>query len=61
MMDTVQDKAAAQAEQVKGDVEKLPPLEDGRLEDIRARTKARQGEVGYDGDLAAWVAKNPPA
>ena len=61
MMDAVQGRTAEEAEAVKRDVQALPPLEDGRLADIRARTAARQAEVGYDGDLKAWVETHPPA
>lgn len=61
MVDVVAGKSTEQAEEVKGKVEALPALEDGKLAGIRTRAKARQDAVGFDGDLEAWVAKYPPA
>ncbi|MGH0028808.1 MAG: hypothetical protein ACQGVC_03385 [Myxococcota bacterium] len=50
--------AREQAETIAEKIEKQPPLADGAIEALRARVKARQQEVGYGGDYAAWVAKH---
>lgn len=61
VIDKVENRTADEALSIKDAVENLPTLEAGQLQDIRGRVKARQTEVGYDGDLAAWVAAQPPA
>jgi hypothetical protein len=39
----------------------LPPLEDEAVQRVLARVRERQAAVGYDSDLAAWIAKVTPA
>ena len=57
MADAQHEAARAQAAEIADAIEKQPPLAGGVLDSVRARVKARQDEVGYDGDYAAWVAR----
>lgn len=61
IIDKVADRTSGEAESIKSDVKALPELSAAAIAQIRQRIKARQDEVGYDGDLAAWVAAEPPA
>jgi NADPH-dependent glutamate synthase beta subunit-like oxidoreductase len=53
-------EAAGQARAVADEVHQQPPIEPGALESIRKRVRERQAAVGYDDDLAAWLAKVTP-
>ena len=49
------EKIAGHVESISEAVRKLGELPAGRLAEIRARVRARQAEVGFDGDLPKWV------
>ena len=51
---------AAGAEVVKGHLAKRPPLEAGKVAEVRKRVKALQARAGCDGDYHAWIRKVTP-
>jgi len=51
---------AAAAGLVQGHLRKRAPLPAAKVSEILARVKARQREVGYDGDYSSWIAKVTP-
>ena len=53
-------KGAAAAEAVQGHVAKLPRRSPAELAALLAKVQARQRDVGYGGDLAAWIASVTP-
>lgn len=53
-------KGEALAEAVAAELARKPPLPAPAAEALLARARARQREVGYDGDYAAWIAKVTP-
>ncbi|MEM7410137.1 MAG: hypothetical protein AAF430_07890 [Myxococcota bacterium] len=53
--DALHADAKAAAEDIAMAIEQQPPIEDAALSLIRERTRARQEDVGYGGDYAAWV------
>jgi NADPH-dependent glutamate synthase beta subunit-like oxidoreductase len=53
-------EAAATAASVAGYVGNERPHDVATLEKLRARVRARQVAVGYDGDLATWLARVTP-
>lgn len=61
IMDTVAERTSGQAAGIKSAIDALPELSSAEFAQLRQRVKARQDEVGYNGDLAAWVADKPPA
>jgi NADPH-dependent glutamate synthase beta subunit-like oxidoreductase len=52
--------ASETAAQVAAWVKSRPPLPADEVERILARVRARQVEVGYEGDYAAWIARVTP-
>ena len=52
--------AAEAARALSDGIESLPALDDGAVERVQARVRERQAAVGYDGDLAAWIARVTP-
>lgn len=61
IMDRVESMTSDESAAVKEGVEALPELEDGQLSRIREKAKARQQAVGFDGNIAGWVAAAPSA
>lgn len=55
LLEQVTGTAESQAEAVADAITRQPPLDAATLEQIRARVGARQREVGYTGDLDAWL------
>ncbi|MFN0008901.1 MAG: FAD-dependent oxidoreductase [Planctomycetota bacterium] len=53
-------RGADAAEAVQNHIAKLAPLPPSKLADLRGRIAARQRELGYGGDLAAWIASVTP-
>jgi NADPH-dependent glutamate synthase beta subunit-like oxidoreductase len=53
-------QARERAEAIAARVGAIPRLDRARLEAVLARVAARQAAVGYDGDLAAWLARVTP-
>lgn len=51
----------AEAEEIVDNIQQLSPASAEALERLRTRAKARQAEVGFDGNLEAWMARHPPA
>ncbi len=51
---------AAGAALVEGHLKKRAPLPAAKVEEILKRVRARQREVGYDGDYAGWIARVTP-
>ncbi len=49
------------AEHIIGEYEDREKLPESIVNEIMERVKARQAEVGYDGDYRAWIAKVIPA
>ncbi len=60
MLDPVRKEARRLAERVLRDLAPSPPLSTGETEALLRRVGERQRAVGYDGDLAAWIAAAPP-
>jgi hypothetical protein len=61
LADAVSARAAEAAAAVAEGVVELSTLEDEAVERVLARVRERQAAVGYDSDLAAWIAKVTPA
>jgi ferredoxin--NADP+ reductase len=51
------EKIAEHVHGISAAVQGLGSLPEGRLAEIRARARARQAEVGFDGDLPGWIAR----
>jgi hypothetical protein len=54
------EKGAAQAQAVAAHVKEKPKLSADKADEIIARVKRRQKEVGFEGDYKAWIATVTP-
>ncbi len=61
VMGAAESAGAEVAEAVQGHIAGMDPLSVDALAALVAKTEARQGEVGYEGDFAAWIEKVTPA
>jgi len=48
------------AEHIMGEFEQKAPFPESKVHELLDRVKARQAEVGYEGDYKAWIAKVIP-
>ncbi len=60
LLDTASNEARETAERVAQWVEVRPPLEAEAVDRLLDRVRARQREVGYDGDYHQWIARVTP-
>jgi len=51
---------AEQAEAIAAKIDQLPRIPAHMLAEVRARVRARQAQVGYPGDFAAWIKQVTP-
>jgi NADPH-dependent glutamate synthase beta subunit-like oxidoreductase len=55
MLDAMEKGARSEAERVASSVSELPGIDPERREETLRKVAGRQKEVGYDGDIRAWV------
>ena len=60
-MQKLEDRAAQAAGAVDDTLRGRPPLDPATVRSLRDRIAAHQRSVGYEGQLAAWLEKHPPA
>lgn len=58
--DATTSAARETAHAIASEIERQSPIDAATLESLRERVRARQREVGYDGDFEAWIAEHTP-
>jgi len=58
LLEPERERAQATADAIAGELQCQAPIEAGVLESIRKRVAQRQAEVGYEGDLGAWLTRH---